>query len=357
LTDVGGNTTLTGGQVGDTNDEAERRAREKGLASKHHFQSMDEIGETAISWTLGKMVIEASKAVPRSEIAPWDKARTGFERRLGAMGIEVIWAYAFIAFLLCTCFLAGVRKHRWALPSRRGYKPARTWRSEEDAEEGGKARVSSGPLRRWALRASRAVRWLPVLHKQKSERPRPTRMASMPNLSSSPPPSPKGYFFTPADTAGPSLHPSSSRASLTAGETRSRLSPGDTPRGLTSSGSASAVDIAGSTVPPPQTGSPPRSKTSSGRGKSRQGIHGHLSVLTTDPSSGGWNDPPVFNREPQHRGSLSVDREPTSGVLTPSAGANNGTALSRNSSRVNLNDLGLALRSSSRATTPFDNEA
>ena len=69
LMDAGGNDTLTGGVLGDTNTEAERRAKEKGLFEippkpKHHFQSMDEVGETAISWTLGKMVIEASKAVP-----------------------------------------------------------------------------------------------------------------------------------------------------------------------------------------------------------------------------------------------------------------------------------------------------
>ena len=63
LVDIGGNDTLTGGGVGDTNTEAERRAREKGLLeskAKPHFQSMDEVGQTAISWTLGKMVIEAS---------------------------------------------------------------------------------------------------------------------------------------------------------------------------------------------------------------------------------------------------------------------------------------------------------
>lgn len=66
--DKGGNETLTGGALGETNEEAERRAKQKGLMSgshQHptHFQSLDHVGETAISWTLGKMVIEASKGI------------------------------------------------------------------------------------------------------------------------------------------------------------------------------------------------------------------------------------------------------------------------------------------------------
>ncbi|EIW66072.1 hypothetical protein TREMEDRAFT_35565, partial [Tremella mesenterica DSM 1558] len=64
LVDAKGTDTITGGSIGDTALEAARRAREKGLASKKsHFQSMDEVDSTTISWTLGKMIIEASQSI------------------------------------------------------------------------------------------------------------------------------------------------------------------------------------------------------------------------------------------------------------------------------------------------------
>lgn len=124
LVDVGGNDTLTGGSLGDTNAEAERRAREKGLfekkgqgQGKHHFQSMDQVGETAISWTLGKVVIEASKAVqPRSqEMEGWWMRHLNLgsmrlplslpipkhlEGKLEDLGLSVVWIYAVVGFFL-----------------------------------------------------------------------------------------------------------------------------------------------------------------------------------------------------------------------------------------------------------------
>lgn len=124
LVDVGGNDTLTGGSLGDTNAEAERRAREKGLfegsgqeQGKHHFQSMDQVGETAISWTLGKVVIEASKAVqPRSqEMEGWWMHHLNLgsmrlplslpipkhlEGKLEDLGLSAVWVYAVVAFFL-----------------------------------------------------------------------------------------------------------------------------------------------------------------------------------------------------------------------------------------------------------------
>ncbi|KAF8582336.1 nucleoside phosphatase GDA1/CD39, partial [Ramaria rubella] len=58
IVDPGGNkTTHSGG------DEADEKAEEKGLG-RPVFQSVDTIGDTAISWALGKMVLEASKEVP-----------------------------------------------------------------------------------------------------------------------------------------------------------------------------------------------------------------------------------------------------------------------------------------------------
>ena len=55
IVDPGGNDT--------TVDEAKNRAEGEGLW-RPHLQSMDTVGDMAISWTLGKMVLEASKDVP-----------------------------------------------------------------------------------------------------------------------------------------------------------------------------------------------------------------------------------------------------------------------------------------------------
>ncbi|KAF5349464.1 hypothetical protein D9757_012434 [Collybiopsis confluens] len=57
IVDPGGNATTTDGE------SAVDKAEEKGLG-RPTFQSMDSVGDIAISWTLGKMVLEASKEVP-----------------------------------------------------------------------------------------------------------------------------------------------------------------------------------------------------------------------------------------------------------------------------------------------------
>ncbi|KAG6914172.1 hypothetical protein DXG01_001958 [Tephrocybe rancida] len=63
LTDPGGNVTTEGEKV-------EKEAEKKGLG-RPAFQSLDTVGDIAISWTLGKMVLEASKEVsPLSETRP-----------------------------------------------------------------------------------------------------------------------------------------------------------------------------------------------------------------------------------------------------------------------------------------------
>ncbi|EMD38143.1 hypothetical protein CERSUDRAFT_113288 [Gelatoporia subvermispora B] len=56
IVDPGGNGTTTG-------DKVEEQAQNKGLG-RPVFQSLDTVGDIAISWTLGKMVLEASKEVP-----------------------------------------------------------------------------------------------------------------------------------------------------------------------------------------------------------------------------------------------------------------------------------------------------
>lgn len=56
IVDPGGNATTDG-------DEVAQQAQSKGLG-RPTFQSLDTVGDIAISWTLGKMVLEASKEVP-----------------------------------------------------------------------------------------------------------------------------------------------------------------------------------------------------------------------------------------------------------------------------------------------------
>ncbi|KAI0093758.1 nucleoside phosphatase family-domain-containing protein [Irpex rosettiformis] len=56
IVDAGGNATTDGQKIA-------QQAEDKGLG-KPQFQSMDSVGDIAITWTLGKMVLEASKEVP-----------------------------------------------------------------------------------------------------------------------------------------------------------------------------------------------------------------------------------------------------------------------------------------------------
>ncbi|KAI0672816.1 nucleoside phosphatase family-domain-containing protein [Trametes maxima] len=61
IVDAGGNVTTSG-------DKVVAQAQTKGLG-RPTFQSMDTVGDIAISWTLGKMVLEASKEVPAASAA------------------------------------------------------------------------------------------------------------------------------------------------------------------------------------------------------------------------------------------------------------------------------------------------
>lgn len=56
IVDPGGNSSTHG-------EDVKKQAEQKGLG-RPTFQSMDTVGDIAISWTLGKMVLEASKEVP-----------------------------------------------------------------------------------------------------------------------------------------------------------------------------------------------------------------------------------------------------------------------------------------------------
>ncbi|THH08323.1 hypothetical protein EW145_g2784 [Phellinidium pouzarii] len=58
------------GSSAENSDEVDKKAHEKGLG-KPIMQSLDTIGDTSISWTLGKMVLEASREIPSlSESVP-----------------------------------------------------------------------------------------------------------------------------------------------------------------------------------------------------------------------------------------------------------------------------------------------
>jgi hypothetical protein len=52
------------GPEGNTGDRVVEQAGKKGLGKPPIFQSLDSVDDVAISWTLGKMVLEASKEVP-----------------------------------------------------------------------------------------------------------------------------------------------------------------------------------------------------------------------------------------------------------------------------------------------------
>ncbi|ORY33095.1 nucleoside phosphatase family-domain-containing protein [Naematelia encephala] len=418
LVDSGGNDTLTGGSLGDTNAEAERRARRKGLQNPH-FQSMDEVGETAISWTLGKMVIEASKAVaPRSaavEKAWSDRLGTGvglgrLEEKMQDMGIQALWAYAFILFVILSCLATAIRRRRATSPRRTrkrsvsGDNPFQTgtnggifswlikpfylfsWSKVKDdgyssgyssLEEGydypttttatssKSTRATIGRLRLWSRRITNYLRR--GIDPYRHLPTRNHRHMSLPLTSTSyhhqsttlfqPSMIQEGGFFSNQNSNGsltvPSTRPpSTSPESRTAQASSTSLSSSPGPSLTTSTSSSSA--------------SPPRNlKISTGASrpfKSRQDSLSLLSPPERDRAQSGWNDPPLSMLPMNPYGiattstiggyDLNGDPSP-SGILTPTAtGRGFEHALSRNSSRVNLSELGLAQRNASRCATP-----
>lgn len=346
---------------------------------------MDEVDQTAISWTLGKMVIEASKAIqPRShslEVAWIDRMHLhhlhGLETKLNDYGIQAIWAYGFIAFIFAACLFAQLRR-KFRLfghsSGSGGYKrnrkpsisqgppisptssswcwPLRSSSSSDSSsgysslEEGvdltpvKPSRPTIGRLRVWAYRLSSMLRrkmpTLPFTHTE--PRTRTMRHVSMPLTSSSyrnnstegylsQPPSPRANsFFVPATTAttSGSLSIPSSRPSSSASTTDTRSTPNNST-------------------------SPPRAKAVRPFRPRQPSTNNNIS------GDQGWNDPPV-SMFGQMYGDVGT---PGSGSgLAPGGISGAGTgfekAISRNSSRVNLSEMGLAQRSASRAGTPLD---
>ncbi|WVN88018.1 uncharacterized protein L203_103217 [Cryptococcus depauperatus CBS 7841] len=450
LVDAGGNLTLTGGTLGDTNIEAERRAREKGLVEsfspsqrKGHFQSMDEIGETAISWTLGKMIIEASKAVPpRSHSAEsWWTQHLAFlglshnvQGHLEGMGVSFIWIWVVLWLALVGWLFKRHRCNQARVYAGYGHSPSRrrkpsistpyssfdlnsrmSWLSSifssfdsastlEDGfvpgpgiaaglgtTVGGESRFSTpGRLRLWSLRISNLLnRSLPFTSSSSQNilslggmgvlgmKPR-TRMSSMPGgitrstlgmgggtpAYTSQPGTPRSSptYFIPAQSQFVNNQtPTSIKGGISGIET--------TPEMLATMSSARSISpvlgTPGLTTSPPSHLSLPRSsfKSNSRPYKSRQNSHhtavtgsgsgGEHTLTPTTATSAGWNDPPVSMLSPTTiLDGFSVGIG-TGGMFTPLGSR----VLSRNSSRVNLSEMGLAQRSMSRAGTPgFDND-
>lgn len=311
--------------TGSTNEEAEARAKAKGL-----FQSMDEVGKTAISWTLGKVVIEASRSVAQSA------SPQGINWRAHTTQVSpvILFCYAIVAGLILY-FLFTLLRRRRCLRRKRGasYSALSSYfasSSSADEEEGDTysppAKRRPTKLKLWSRRVTNALRRNVSLGHMGLERPRGQRHASMPlstptAMSQSQPPSPRGNgrSFSMMDLPG--------------------ALPNTPPLGSSSSVASS-------------TPRPPRVRQNSGNGL----LDPHYSGLSRE--QGGWNDPPIAMFA---RSRVSTDGHATpaqgyesgaeeewpakkrNGVLTPSAG------LSRNSSRANLSELGLAQRSS-RAT-------
>ena len=396
LVDAGGQDTLTGGEIGDTNAEAERRAREKGIIEssprKHHFQSMDEVDQTAISWTLGKMVIEASKAIqPRShslEVAWIDKMHLhhlhGLESRLNDYGIQAVWAYGLIAFVFAACLFAQLRrKFRLFGHTSSGYKRNRKpsisqgppisptssgwcWplRTSSDSSSGyssleegtdltpvKSSRPTIGRLRVWTYRLQSMLRRkMPTLPYHSSEpRLRTMRHVSMPLTSSS-----SSSSYRNSSTEGYLSQPPSPRNNsffVPAASTSTTSAALSVPSSRPSSSSSTSDNRA---IPSNST-SPPRAKANRPF-RPRQASTNNTGSGNGPLGDQGWNDPPV-SMFGQIYGDVGA---PGSGNgLTPSSGfSGTGTrsdkAISRNSSRVNLSEMGLAQRSASRAGTPMD---
>lgn len=146
------------GFLADTEREAAIKAQQKGLGHGPRFQSVDTVGDTAISWTLGKMVIEASKDVPSASPSSsfggdW---ATFPERLAGSIGVgehvDGYWLYAFILVGVVFLFVTRFRRAGGSIlrASSPGRKIAR-WKKdlELEAEEvgGGGYLASNATLR------------------------------------------------------------------------------------------------------------------------------------------------------------------------------------------------------------------
>lgn len=298
---------------------------------------MDEVGKTAISWTLGKVVIEASLSV--ADKLP-DAGGMTWRAHATKVPPVTLLGYAVLGGVVLYFFFTLLRRRRCIRRTRGGgYTTLSSLFVSSSADEEEGESYFPTPKRRptklklWSRRMTNVMRRTVSLGPLGIGRTRGKRHVSMP-LSSPP-------------ANGSSSQPASPRGG---GRSFSMMDlPGSAPS--TPLGASSSVA---------STPRPPRPRQNSGNGL----LDPHYPGLNRD--QGGWNDPPISMLA---RGRVSTDGGPAlaydsssaeddwapkkSGVLTPSAG------LSRNSSRANLSELGLAQRTGSRvasqASTPADN--
>lgn len=385
--DHGGNQTLTGGDVGDLNDEAERRAKEKGLLGKKHFQSMDSIGDTAISWTLGKMVIEASRGVDPHGHSPeriglnnkWTQiwyegtTRVGnvlgvpvLENKLSSYGIELFWFSYLILVAVVLSIYFSLRRRCWL--SQGSIKSSITTnrrRKQSDA----------GEVRDWMRRRSPGMMPLSDDLLVPSPRPRPFglnrlkllgyRVAGLVDHASSwtsrsrrsritRRDSEPGMGLLPLPQDDPSSYSMASSLSLPASP-RIGGEAFFTPAQDLGQGSAPSHMQFASTIsgPPSPAGSSALRHGGLSSKPSFSSLRAKRSypALSMSTTPRGWNDPPI-----SALGLSEVPAPNQEGVLMPNLplkGSEN--AISRNSSRINLSEYGrLAPRPVSRGPNSVD---
>ncbi|KAJ9106228.1 hypothetical protein QFC21_001372 [Naganishia friedmannii] len=381
--DAGGNQTLVNEETGDFNDEAERRAKEKGLMGKNHFQSMDSIGNTAISWTLGKMVIEASRGVDPHGYAPeqvglnnhWTQAwhdgasRIGdalgvpvLDDKLATYGIELIWLLYLVVLAFVLSIYFSLRRRCWLSP---GSISATRRRKQSDAGEirdWMRRRSSAMPiatddlttptvrqrpfgLNRFKLLGYRMVGLVDRLSSWKIRqlRSRPTKHDSEPAIG----------LLEISNTQNPSSYSMSSSLSLPATPHNGEafFTPAHHVAHLATPTHKQSLALPSEPPSPSASGASSRhgglsQKSSFSNLRAKRG-HPVLPMLSAYANANaGWNDPPVSVLELSEARSSSEE-----GVLMPNL-PHKGLetqAISRNSSRINLAEYGrLAPRPMSR---------
>lgn len=393
-----------------TESEASAKALEKNLGpsvrAKHRpaFQSLDSVGNTAISWTLGKMVIEASRDVSSLSAGSLSEGKwPGFPANFqGIHGIvkerlDPIGAWSYVLYLgillgVVSLFLTKFKRkftrspkmmtRRWRRGTDEGLSPGYT--SSEDDSGGGSGFLSRSRTptssSKWPSKLSSHLRRMLFPRPERPRLLKQTRSAPMlmrtstpprPNLSSfssflhpsssfpmaSPPSSPRRSFRPPSDLSSMAAVNLSSHS----------MSDSEMASSPPLSSKPMQSDSASLPTPPPPRPSRRSPQTTSG-GVS---VDFHLTPLReilkkTLPTSSlsaaspttaiagdgpnyGWNDPPMdlLGSRPVRTGpatspNLTGDDVHT-GVLTPPATTSSlaGSMMnSRNSSRVDLNGLG-----------------
>lgn len=380
ITDAQGDQTLTGEKGGELVDEAARRAKEKGLVSKKHshFQSVDTIGETAVSWTLGKMVIEASKSVkphghvpqPVGTHSKWSQAWTvgrgrvhhalglpKLESKMDELGLDVFWVFFAVTLIVVGLAYTVLRRRFWLTKAslfnskrrkRSDAADVRDWmrrRSQTASSSVEEGLLPSSPKTLW----SGTSRLKPYVHKistlvakvthsnkrERTARPTWNRQASSPNVghiempersevystatSMSLPGSPKAHesFFIPA-------HSEATPAPVNSLADKLEFTPRSAskmPLQMMSDGSRSLS-----------------AKSSPGGLRSKRTSPLPMTSANVESTgTGGWNDPP---------GGVFGPADATGHLL----GSKSLSSLSRSSSRINLEEYAgsLAVRPISR---------